>query len=68
MIPQEFDTQIHKLASYYAVELRRSAPDEFPETPDWISQDALQWIKRHYLEFSDMVVAAVQNVGPPSDA
>ncbi|MBT3702343.1 MAG: hypothetical protein HOE62_19065 [Alphaproteobacteria bacterium] len=67
MIPQEIETQIHNLASYYALELPRSARDEFPETPEWISQDALQWVRRHYIEFSDMVVAAVHNIKPPSN-
>ena len=58
MIPQEIEHQVRQVASYYADKLPQSGQDELPEVPEWLSTEAQSWIRSHYFEFSDLVVAA----------
>ena len=58
MIPQEIEHQVRQVASYYADKLPQSGQDELPAVPEWLSAEAQSWIRSHYLEFSDLVVAA----------
>jgi len=65
MNSQEFEGQVReevkKVAAYYAQALPGMAPDETPDTPDWLSSEAQTWIRRNYFEFSDLVLAAKHN-------
>ena len=56
LIPHEIEEQIKKSAIWYARELPRTAGPEFPATPTWLSEEAENWIRKHYFEFSDLVL------------
>ena len=62
MISQDFEIRIKeeviKVAAYYAQALPGMAPEETPDTPDWLSPEAQTWIRQNYFEFSDLVLAA----------
>ena len=54
--------QIQKMVDWSARELLRNPGTELPETPEWLGPEAISWIRGHYFEFSDLVVAAHENV------
>jgi hypothetical protein len=60
MIPSDIENQVRKVAAYYALNLPRTSQNETPDTPEWLTEEAQLWIRRHHFEFSDLVVAARQ--------
>ena len=67
-MPDSIQEQVQKMAHWSARELLLNPDTKLPETPEWLGPEAISWIRGHYFEFSDLVVAVHETANTQANA